>query len=104
MKKWRTASEWMAYSLCWADPRFTADELDDADLAVVADICSACPVAVECAEWALQKKVTGVVAAGVHVPDPGGGLDPHTNKAGRRLAYSVLRKWLREQVDHGKEV
>lgn len=92
----------MAYALCWADPRFTADFLGEEDSLAVAAVCSDCPVRVECAEWALQKKATGVVAAGVHLPDPGFGVDPHINKAARRFAYSSLRKWLREERGKGE--
>lgn len=97
MKRWHRVAEWMSYSLCWGDPRFTADKLSDEDLAAVAQVCSDCPVRIECADWALKKKATGVVAAGVHLPDPGECVDPHVNKAARRFAYSTLRKWLRDE-------
>jgi hypothetical protein len=97
VKKWRTASEWFAFALCWGDPRFTADDHTDEDLRSVRLICADCPVRVECGEWALQKKATGVIAAGVHLPDPGRGLDPNINKDARRFAYSTLRKQLREE-------
>lgn len=101
MKKWRTATEWFAFALCWSDERFTADHLDADDLEAVQRICSDCPVRVECAQWALAKKATGVVAAGVHLPDPGCGLDPHRNKDARRAAYSALRRQLREEKGSG---
>lgn len=105
MKKWRTASEWFAFALCWGDARFTADELDAGELEAVGRICADCPVRLECAQWALSKKATGVVAAGVHIPDPGFELDPHRNRDARRAAYSALRRLVREEgVSGGKEI
>jgi hypothetical protein len=101
MKTWLKKYEWMIYAACVDNPIHTAEmgtpiggdgDWSDipgflADISEAQEVCDSCIVRPECIEWALSDNASGVVVAGVYLPDP-------ANKKELRNAHAELRKSL----------
>lgn len=59
---------WLDQVACSPDPCWTTHEPSDSALQMMRNICAGCPVRAQCADYALELKLTGAVYAGVYVP------------------------------------
>lgn len=66
LAEWRALVDGMSIvdPACLNDPRFTYDDLGASDLAVMSEICAACPLVRQCQDFARVAKPSGGYWAG----------------------------------------
>lgn len=83
---------WMLDARCAPHEAWTEPEVDRQSLEWMRGICKTCPVARECASYALELNLEGGMFAGVMIPN----RDGHRDRGSRDRAVSKARLQLRQ--------